>query len=122
MSHYVLHSPDQRLCLEIVLENGILSYSVVKNQVTVIKSSPIGAVLSEVDLTCGLKAVSEKTGVIDDQYSLPAFKKSVCMDHCNTLAIELEKNGYPMTLEARALMMVLLFEWFSIRKRYSKKK
>lgn len=102
MPKYSLCSPDQKLCLQIALEDGALTYSVAKNQVTVIDPSPIGAVLSGVDLTCGLTAVSESKGCIDEQYTLPAFKKAVCLDNCNTLSIDLEKDGYPMTLEARA--------------------
>lgn len=102
MPNYVLYSPNHQLCLKIVLENGALMYSVVKDSVTLIEASPIGAVLSGVDLTCGLTAVGEKRDEIDERYTLPAFKKAVCLNKCNTLAIDLEKNGYPMTLEARA--------------------
>lgn len=102
MANYVLRSPDEQLVMSIDLIDGALSYSVVKDNVTVVESSPVGAVLSGVDLTCGLTAVSHTYGSINDQYELPAFKKAVCIDHCNTLAIDVEKDGYPMTLEARA--------------------
>lgn len=102
MKKYSLWSPDGSLCLELSLIDGALSYSVVKDDVTVIEDSPIGAKLSGVDLTCGLTVVSEKRGEINDKYTIPAFKKSLCIDHCNTLAVDVEKDGYPMTLEARA--------------------
>lgn len=102
MKKISLWSPDASLCLEIAVIDGALSYSVVKNSVTVIESSPIGARLTGVDLTCGLTVVSEKRGEINDQYTIPAFKKSLCLDHCNTVAVEIKKDGYPMTLEARA--------------------
>lgn len=102
MTNYILNSPDKQLSLQISLENGALFYSVVKNQVTLIETSRIGARLSDVDLTCNLNLVSDRTGKINNQYSIPAFKKALCIDHCNTLDIELEKAGYPMTLETRA--------------------
>lgn len=65
MLNYSISSPNEKLCLTLVLENGELTYSIVKNQVTVIEKSPIGAVLSGVDLTCGLTAVKETKGLIE---------------------------------------------------------
>lgn len=102
MSEYVLLSPNESLCLNIALNGGALTYCVAKDGVTLIEDSPIGAVLENVDLTCGLSAVNESHGAIDETYTLPAFKKSLCVNKCNTLAIDLEKDGYPMTLECRA--------------------
>ncbi len=102
MPKYSLYSPDASLCMTVSMLDGALFYSVAKNGITVIEDSPVGAVLSNVDLTCGLSVVSEERGEIDDEYTIPAFKKSLCKDHCNTLAIAVEKDGYPMTLEARA--------------------
>lgn len=102
MSRYILLSPNGSLSLEVMLNGGALSYCVVKDAVVLIEDSPIGAVLEHVDLTCGLTALQEMHGAIDETYTLPAFKKNLCINKCNTLSINLEKDGYPMTLECRA--------------------
>lgn len=102
MSQYTLLSPNGSLSLEVMLNGGALSYCVVKDAVVLIEDSPIGAVLEHVDLTCGLTALQESRGAIDETYTLPAFKKNLCINKCNTLSIDLEKDGYPMTLECRA--------------------
>ena len=97
MSNYILTSPSQKLILTLSLEDGALSYSVSKNGVTVIENSPIGAVLDGADLTKGLAVISTENGEINESYKIPAYKKAVCEDRCNTLAIHLEKDGYPLT-------------------------
>lgn len=102
MPKYTLSSPNGRLIFEIALECGALTYSVVKNGVTVIESSPIGAVLSATDLTSGLTEISVSHTEKDTCYTIPAFKKSHCIDRCKMLAIALEKGDYHFVLEARA--------------------
>lgn len=102
MANYTLTSPNGRLTLSTTLEEGALSYTVAKDGVTVIENSPIGALLSNVDLTSRLTVRAVNYGEKDTSYTLPAFKKSLCIDRCKTLAIKLEKDGYPLTFEARA--------------------
>ena len=102
MSDYILKSPNQNLILTLNADDGALTYSVVKNGVTVIDCSPIGAVLDGADLTSGLTVTGAEEGKIDESYHLPAYKKAVCEDRCNTLTLQLAKDGYPLTVEARA--------------------
>ncbi len=102
MANYTLSSPNGLLTLEIMLEGGALSYTVVKNGVTVIERSPIGATLSQVDLRSGLSEIAVTYSEKDESYTLPAFKKSLCIDRCKMLMIKLDKEGYPLALEARA--------------------
>ena len=102
MSVYLLNSPDSRVNLRIALDNGVLTYSVHRDQETVIESSPVGAIMENADLTCALTTVSECYDEINESYTIPAFKKSHCVNHCNTLMIGLKKDEHVMTLEARA--------------------
>ena len=102
MKSYPLTSPDGRLTLLLTSEEDRLFYSVTKNDTVVIELSPIGAMLDGADLTSGVQIVDAQYGEIDDAYSLPAFKKSVCRDRCKTLTLRLEKEGYPFGIEARA--------------------
>ena len=102
MSLYLLQSPNGRFTLRIALEGGALSYTVMKDGVEAAAAAPIGAVLSTADLTCGLSAGNPVRGSIEESYTLPAFKKSRCENHCNTLSLPLEKDGVALTLEARA--------------------
>ena len=62
MSTYLLTSPNGALALTISLTDGALFYSVEKNHVTVIETSPIGAVMGGADLTTGLICAGEKRG------------------------------------------------------------
>ena len=84
MSVYLLNSPDSRVNLRIALDNGVLTYSVHRDQETVIESSPVGAIMENADLTCALTTVSECYDEINESYTIPAFKKSHCVNHCNT--------------------------------------
>lgn len=102
MTMFQLLSPDGSLNLSLFLQDGALSYSVTKNGVTLLTPSPVGAITGKADLTCGLEPVSSEEGFIDEQYSLPAFKKSLCLNRCRTLTLAMTRDGYPLTLEARA--------------------
>ena len=102
MASYEVHSPDGTLKVTVRLKQGALTYSVEKNGTLMIAPSPLGAVLSGVDLTEGLSVTGAEWGRIDETYTIPAYKKASCRDHCRTLTLHLAgENGYPFTLEVR---------------------
>ena len=102
MSEYRLESPGKNLLLVIEENEGRLTYSVKKNDVVVICPSPIGAITEAGDLTNGLSVTASETEEISEEYQLPAYKKSACLNHCRQMRLSLEKAGYEFILEARA--------------------
>lgn len=102
MAIYTLASPNRRLLLDLILEEGILAYRVSENGAPVICTAPLGLVTNQCDFTNGLTVERADYGQIDETYSLPAFKKSLCINRANTLSLILKKDGQRMTAEARA--------------------
>lgn len=102
MTTFEVHSPGGNVTLTISLDNGTPCYNVMKDGVEVIGTSPLGLELHDVDLRGGLTFVSEQRGAIDESYTIPAFKKAVCFDRANTLAVTLRKEGGALIIEGRA--------------------
>lgn len=102
MSQIILRSPNSKTSLYFVLENGMLTYRVETGDRIAAATAPIGVRTTNEDFTCGLTLVSQQTGSVNESYTIPAFKKDVCIDHCSTLNLVLEKNGRQMEVQGRA--------------------
>ena len=102
MPCYSIQSPNGRVELHLTLQNGCLSYRASKDGVALADESPLGIRLREGDLTHGLTLMDNTYAVVDETYTIPAFKKKVCRNHANTLTLLLEKHEETLQVEARA--------------------
>ena len=100
MPRFSIQSPNGRVKLTVTLREGALHYTAEKDGVTVVDRSPLGLLLRQADLSCGLTLVSSNYASIQETYTLPAFKKSPCENHANTLTLLLEKHEE--TLQSKA--------------------
>lgn len=101
MSKHVVLSPDGRVELLITEADGKICYQVSRDGILAADRAPLGLVLPDTDLTCGLTLTDEKRDAIDETYSIPAFKKSVCVNRANTIALTFEKDGKCFIVEGR---------------------
>ncbi len=102
MPNFAIHSPDGRVKLHITADNGKIFYEVSKDDIVVAGRAPLGLVLPDCDLSEGLSVQGEKYDEINETYSIPAFKKSVCVNHANTIALTVQKDGRSFLVEGRA--------------------
>lgn len=102
MNSFELHSPDDTVTLKLFLDNGAAGYSVTQHGKDIVAPSPLGLVLDDIDLCDGLELLSDERDTIDETYTIPAFKKSCCVNRAHTLALTLGKAGRQLILEARA--------------------
>lgn len=102
MPRFSIQSPNGRVKLTVTLREGALHYAAEKDGVTVVDRSPLGLLLRQADLSCGLTLVSSNYASIQESYTLPAFKKSQCENHANTLTLLLEKHEETLQVEGRA--------------------
>ena len=102
MPRFSIQSPNGRVKLTVTLREGALHYTAEKDGVTVVDRSPLGLLLRQADLSCGLTLVSSNYASIQETYTLPAFKKSPCENHANTLTLLLEKHEETLQVEGRA--------------------
>lgn len=102
MSVTTLKSPKGKTTLQFALQDGKLFYHVEVGSRTAAAMAPIGIKTSEEDFTCGLTLVSETWGSIDESYTIPAFRKAVCLDQCNTVDLLLQKGEKQILVQGRA--------------------
>ena len=102
MSCFVVQSPNASVQLHLCLQEGRLCWSAEKNGVALVEASPLGIDLAQGAYDDGFTLVKEERGVIDESYSIPAFKKSLCLDQANTLTLVLENAAGRMYVDARA--------------------
>jgi len=95
---FSVSSPDGQLKATIILANGKLSYTVSRNDITIVDESPLGLKLSTIDLTKDLTLVETEEGSVDDTYTLPVGKRSQYRDHCNTLSVLAEKGTWKLNV------------------------
>ena len=81
MSCFIVHSPDGRVCLQVMLNDGKLFWKADQNGVTLVDESPIGIRLTGRSLTDGFALLNECRDTINETYQIPAFKKSSCQNH-----------------------------------------
>ena len=96
---FTVTSPDGNLKAIVSLsEEGKLSYTVSRDDRTIVDESPLGLTLSSEDLTEGLELVAAENGSVDDSYTLPVGKRSQYRDHCNTLSVTTQKGTWKMNV------------------------
>lgn len=96
---FTVTSPDGNLKAIVSLsEEGKLSYSVSRDERTIVNESPLGLTLSSADLTEGLELVEAENGSVDDSYTLPVGKRSQYRDHCNTLSVTMKKGTWKFSV------------------------
>lgn len=102
MSVTVLHSPRNKTTLRFFFRDGSLFYRAEVADRVAADCSPIGLVTAGADFTCGMSLVSETYGTVSESYTIPAFKKGVCLDNCNTVDLLLRKDGKDLLVQGRA--------------------
>jgi len=102
MSRFSVHSPSGHVQLQIALKEGKLFWNVQKNGVVITEDSPLGIILEHRSLVDGFSFAGENRGIIDETYQIPAFKKSSCRNHANTLTLQWKNAEGVLTVEARA--------------------
>lgn len=102
MSIFALHSPEGKTTLTFLLQEGKLFYRVEAGSRCAAALAPVGLKTRDMDFTCGLTLKKETRGAIDETYTLPAFKKAVCMDRCQTIDLLFEKEGQELLVQGRA--------------------
>ena len=91
-------SPDGHLKATVFLNDGKLSYTVARDNRTVVSESPLGIKLSAIDLTEELELLEAVNDSVDDAYTLPVGKRSQYRDHCNTLSVTTKRKTWRMTV------------------------
>ena len=95
---FSVSSPDGHLKATIIFAGGKLSYTVSRDDRTIVKESPLGLKLSVIDLTEDLELVEAENGSVDDTYTLPVGKRSQYRDYCNTLSVLTEKGTWRLNV------------------------
>ena len=95
---YSVSSPDGHLTAIVRLTDGKLTYTVSRDDRTIVNESPLGLKLSAIDLTEGLELVETENGTVDDAYWLPVGKRSQYRDHCNTLSLLTQKENWQLNV------------------------
>ena len=96
---FTVTSPDGSLKAIVSLsEEGKLSYTVSRDDRTIVDESPLGLKLSSADLTEGLEFVEVENASVDDSYTLPVGKRSQYRDHCNTLSVTMKKGTWKFSV------------------------
>ena len=93
---YVVSSPDEHLKVTVSFTEGKLSYTVSRDDRTIVSESPLGLKFNTADLTEELELEEVENGSTDDSYTLPVGKRSQYRDHCNTLSISTTKGLWKM--------------------------
>ena len=101
---YSVASPGGAITLTVAHDagSGTLSYSVARNGVTEIESSPLGLVTSVADFSSGLAFVSRVDKAIDQRYALPGHKKATYANRANEMTLHFKAGGQKFDLVARA--------------------
>ena len=102
MNEFSITSPNSQLKLILFLESGVPHYQVILAGTPLTNPAPVGIQLTDADLSCSLVHREISYDAIDETYSLPAFKKSLCYNRANTLLWTLEKEDRLLQIEARA--------------------
>lgn len=91
-------SPDGHLKATVFLNEGKLTYTVSRDDRTLVDESPLGLKLATADLTEGLELVETENTSVDDSYTLPVGKCSQYRDHCNQLSVVTAKGTWRMNV------------------------
>ncbi|MBO4550615.1 MAG: glycoside hydrolase family 97 catalytic domain-containing protein, partial [Bacteroidaceae bacterium] len=95
---FTVASPDGHLKATVLLNDGKLSYTVQRDERTIVSESPLGLKVAGADLREGLQLLEAVNDSVDDAYTLPVGKRSQYRDHCNTLSVTTKKGTWRMTV------------------------
>lgn len=96
---FTVASPDGHLKAVVTLsDEGKLSYTVSRDERTIVSESPLGLTISAADFREGLELLEAVNDSVDDAYTLPVGKRSQYRDHCNTLSVTTKKGTWKMTV------------------------
>lgn len=95
---FTVASPDGHLKATVHLTNGKLSYTVSRDDRTLVSESPLGLKASMVDLTENLELVETAISSVDDSYTLPVGKRSQYRDACNVLSVLTQKGTWRLNV------------------------
>lgn len=87
-----IESPDEKLKLEVFVENGLPLYSVTYNNQTVLDKSPLGLLTNEGDFSTNMSFVGYEADEVEKRYTQDRIKHSYIEYHANTLKATF-KNG-----------------------------
>ena len=93
-----ISSPDEKLTVKLVLEQGKLYYRVFLQGNEMLEKSPLGLRGSQTDLSANLQLTNKSTRRIDETYSEPKIKTSRVKYQANELVCKFE-NGNKNQLE-----------------------
>ncbi|MDR1570491.1 MAG: glycoside hydrolase family 97 protein [Oscillospiraceae bacterium] len=102
MAVFELASPNGGIVGTIALSDGALQYRVAAHGTPLLDASPLGILLDTQDLRGGFTFLSERRERLHDEYVIPAFKKSRCINDCNSLSLRLTSTDGELRVEARA--------------------
>ena len=102
MAVYSITSPERSMQLSIVFEEGKLSWYAARSGTIISAPSPLGLITPSTDFTQGLELEEDDYGSIDESYTIPAYKKALCLNRANTIALRFERDGKRMIVEGRA--------------------
>jgi len=91
-------SPNEKLKVNLSLEEGKLSYRVFLEGIEMLEKSPLGLRGSEADLSANLRLITKSSRQIDETYTEQKIKKSTVRYQANELVIKFE-NGNKNQLE-----------------------
>ena len=101
-STWPTYSPDSTICMDLMLaDDGSLTYTVRKDNNTIISSSKLGINTNHADFNSGMSFVSTSIASWNNTYSLPSAKKTMYRDNCTQRELILSKNGYELRLYIR---------------------
>ena len=98
---FQVSSPDGHLKATVRLADGKLSYTVSRDERTIVDESPLGLKMAAADLTEGLELLETSEVAVDDSYTLPVGKRSQYRDHCNELSVATQKGTWRMSIVFR---------------------
>jgi len=85
-------SPDEKLKLNVFLENGNALYSVTFQGKTMLEKSPLGLITNESDFSKNLKFINSKKDVFAKTYSNEKIKKSKVDYNANVLTVNFKNT------------------------------
>jgi len=99
---WLLNSPSRRIEVEVHHRQGLLSYSVRVDGVTMLAGSPVGIFTSVADFRDQLVYLSEVRTEVNETYTMIAGKSHQAVNHCHELRLRLGRSHYAMDWVIRA--------------------
>jgi alpha-glucosidase len=99
---FSLTSPDKTIKVLVTYIDESISYKVTKADTTIIRSSKLGNVLNQADLSHGLKLLSIERSAKNETWNTVWGEFKTIRDHHNRMMIKLAKDGIFMNVEFKA--------------------